>query len=427
MNKTKDKKIEKWIDLSELPRSKNGGVISWNSSIGYVMNFVYGKYVGQLTILEKIQGDKYRVLISTHDESFEYILNSNGIRRCMLGGTFARPIAITHPELMEYFVNKNDAYKYQAHSNAVVEMQCPLCGTKRDQSIHILTEFGLACPACSDGISYPNKLMYNAFKQLKINFKNEVTKATPGFEWIVGGYRYDFYFEYGGFKAFVEMDGKLHDGGRFAPYEKVHNADQTKNDLAASHGIKMIRINCKYSKIANRYEYVKTNIFNSELKFILDLQKIDWDMANSFAVDSNIRLAAELWNTEDYCAIDIGKTLGVSRDTARGYLKIAFNLGLCNYNDHEIEDRMIRRIDKNNKNKSKPIALYKNGNIINVFSGVVDLDRQSQLLYGTHMDFRNTYAVCKGSKKQAYGYTMKFITREEYEKFLPQFKQTIQN
>ena len=65
--------------------------------------------------------------------------------------------------------------------------------------------------------------------------------------------------------------------------------------------------------------------------------------------------------------------------------------------------------------------------MINVFSGVVDLDRQSESLYGVHKDYRNTHAVCVGKKRQAYGYTMKYITREEYEQLYPLFNPTIQN
>jgi hypothetical protein len=279
---------------------------------------------------------------------------------------------------------------------------------------------------CSDGVSYPNKLMFNILTQLKVVFKNEITKATPGFEWIVGNYRYDFYFENKGEKIFLEMDGAFHTRNNFRTCEENHRVDQIKDSLALNHGVKVIRIDCAYSKIQDRFEYVKNNILNSDINTMFNLSVVDWNIANSFAVDSNIRIAAKLWNAEDCCTIDIGKQLGVSRDTARGYLKIAADLGLCGYNEQEIEDRMLKRINQNNKNKSKPIALYKHGILINVFLGVVDLDHQSEKLYGVHMDFRNTYAVCKGNKKQAYGYTMKFITKEEYEQLLPQFK-TVQN
>lgn len=427
MGMHKGEQIEKWIDLSQLPRSKSGNLIRWPMTIGHTVNFIYGDNLGHLTIVDKLSKDKYKVLISTKDENFEYILSSDCIRCCKLGGAFARPIAVTHPELIKYFVNKDDAYKYQAHSDKIAKMQCPLCGTAIDKTIRVLTDLGLACPSCSDGVSYPNKFMYNIFKQLQIDFKNEVTKATNGFEWIAGNYRYDFYFELNKSKYFVEMDGKFHDGSCFLSYENAYSSDQTKDNIANQHGVTMIRIDCKYSKVQNRYEHIKNNILNSELGLVLNLQHVDWNAANSFAVDSNIRISAELWNNTDCCAIDIGNQLGVSRDTARGYLKIASGLGLCNYNDKEIADRMTRRIVANNKNKSKPIALYKDGNIVNVFLGVVDLDRQSESLYGVHMDYRNTHAVCSGRKKQAYGYTMSFITSDEYDQFASQLNQIVQN
>ena len=196
--------------------------------------------------------------------------------------------------------------------------------------------------------------------------------------------------------------------------------------MALQHSIKVLRIDCAYSKIQDRLQYIKAHIIASELNSLFDLNRIDWMAAHNFAIDSNIRLAAELWNKNNYCAIDIGKYLGVSRDTARGYLKIAAELHLCNYNDETVEERMLQRIAQNNKKKAKPIALYKDGDMLNVFNGVVELDEKSNELYGVHIDFRNAHAVCRGNRSQAYGYTMKYITRAEYEQLLPQFR-TAQN
>jgi len=349
----KYEKVDKWIDLSVLPTISNTNRIDWGNSIGIMMQFKYNKYNGILKIVNKITKDKYKVVLYINNESIEYVLNSNGIKKCELGGAFKIPIAITNPEFIKYFVNQQDAYTYSIQSNKKVEMICPLCGTKKEQYVRVLAKYGLACPMCSDGISYPNKFMFNVLTQLDINFKNEVTKATPGFEWIVGNYRYDFYVEYNHTKVFIEMDGKFHLGNKWQTYEKAQKTDQLKDKLALQHGIKVIRINCMYSKIQNRYKYIKDNIVTSELNSIFNLSNINWDVANSFAVSSNIALAAELWNDKDYCVIDIGNKLGVSRDTARGYLKIASKLGLCAYNDNEVEIRMINKIKENNKKKSK--------------------------------------------------------------------------
>ena len=55
MEKTKDKKIEKWIDLSALPRRDNGR-IDWKKSEGYEINFKYGEHSGVIKILKRNYG-----------------------------------------------------------------------------------------------------------------------------------------------------------------------------------------------------------------------------------------------------------------------------------------------------------------------------------------------------------------------------------
>ena len=164
-------------------------------------------------------------------------------------------------------------------------------------------------------------------------------------------------------------------------------------------------------------------MLNSKLKDIICFSEIDWDSANAWATDSNVKLAADKWNNSDLCAIDIGKYLGVSRDTARGYLKIAASLGLCNYNDQEIDRRMRIRIDQNNKKKQIPLILLKDEIIVGVFSGVVLLDKLSLDLYGKHIDYRNAYAVMRGAEEQTCGYVTKRITKEQYEQY--KLQQTI--
>lgn len=432
MGMKKGEKIKRWIDLDKLPRSKSGNLIRWSMAIGCTISFVYGDHSGTLTIVDKTSRDKYKVLISTQYESFEYVMNSDCIYNCKLGGAFVRPIAITHPELIKYFANKDDAYKYTSHSSKKTIMICPSCGTQKIQAIKVLTDEGLSCPACSDGISFPNKLMYNILTQLKVEFINEVTRHTDGFEWIENNYRYDFYLNTQNGRILIEMDGRFHTGDFFNTYHEIHEADIAKDLMANNNGFRVIRIDCAYKKMHNKFEYVKNNIISSELKHILDLSSIDWDSAYKLASTSNIKLAADLWNTTDFCSSDIAEKIGVSVYTVRNYLIQAAKLNLCDYNSQAAMQRAYRRYPwttptKKSQNKRKPIALYKNGNMINVFLGVTDLDKQSEALYGIHIDFRNAYAVCKGDKKQAYGYIMKFITCEEYEQLAPQFNQTIQN
>lgn len=424
MGMDKNKSINKWIDINALPIkiSKHGNqFIDWENSIGCKLKFVYGAYSGELEILDKSSNSKYEVCIYTSNEKLYYFLSTDEIRNCQLGGIFKKPIAITHPDLIKYFVNKDDAYKYSANSNKKVEMICPICGTEKVHQISLLTKYGLACPMCSDGVSYPEKLMFNILTQLKVDFKNQVTKATPGFEWILGNYRYDFYINLENKKFLLEMDGAFHNGSSFHSYEEVHHIDAEKDNIANCNGFSVIRIDCDYGKIEKRFEYIKNNILNSELSNLLDFSNVDWNMANEFAINSNVKLAAELWNNGALGTSIIGEKLGVSKDTAKGYLKIASSLNMCNYSNDEINRRMLIQIDKNNKKKRKPISVMYNNIVIGVFMGTKELDEQSIQLFGKHLDFRNVSAVCYNKRKQAYGYRFEFISQEKYEYYYQLF------
>jgi very-short-patch-repair endonuclease len=420
MGMNNNENIKKWIDLSSLPRSKSKKSIKWTKSIGCVMDFIYGEQYGKLTILDRISSDKYKVSITARNENIEYTLNTKDILHCKLGGAFVRPLAVTHPELIGYFVNKQDTENYSAHSGAIVSLACPFCGTVKNMAIRTLTELGFGCPACSDGISFPNKFMYNILTQLNIEFINEVNKKHKGFEWAKN-YRYDFYIKLPEASVIIEMDGKFHDGGRFCSFEKAHAVDVEKDRLAIENGLDVVRIDCRYSHIGTRMECIKTNILNSKLGEFINFSSVNWDVANEHAVCSNVKLAADAWNAGVLCSKEIGDLLGVSKDTAQGYLKIAADLNMCNYNDTEINRRMKLRIKQNNKKKQTPIMLFKNNEVIGVFSGIIDLDRRSLQLYGEHIDYRNIYAVLAGSRKHTKGYTAKYITTSEYELLLPQF------
>lgn len=412
--------IKKYIDLSQFPRS-NCGEIIWKESVGKTANFIYNTTIGTIKIIEMINSNRYKIKIYINNETIECNCSSKTIRNCSFGTILKKPVAVTHPEFINYFVNKEEAYKYTANSRQHVSIMCPVCGYIKDMVIYVLINYGFSCPRCSDGVSYPNKLMYNVLSQLNIFFDNEVSKKKDGFDWIDGDYRYDFYVPYNDQKMLIEMDGSFHKGSCFNSYEEVHQVDQHKDIIAINNGYDIIRIDCCYKKIAQRFEYIKNNILCSKLGNLFDFSKIDWGVANKLASTSNIKVAADLWNNNKYCPIDIAKQMRISRDTARGYLKIAADIGLCNYNEEEVNSRMIKRISQNNKNKSKPIALYKDNVIIGVFCGVCELDEKSNELYGIHIDFRNAHAVCNGKKKQVYGYTMKYITKEEYSQLYPQF------
>ena len=80
-------------------------------------------------------------------------------------------IATINPNLVPYFVNIEDAHSHCCNSKDKVLCKCLDCGNVKNVSIVQLNRNGnMYCDMCSDGISYPNKFMYNLLKQLKNRF-----------------------------------------------------------------------------------------------------------------------------------------------------------------------------------------------------------------------------------------------------------------
>ena len=419
----KGEKIKKWIDLSELPTDSRGK-IKWKLSVGHSLSFQYGDIVNKLIILQHVPYKNQVVIyINGYTNKLGSFIGIDSLRNCMLGNILKKTISEIHPEYVKYFVDKSIPYLYTYGSNIKVSTKCPFCGTEKLYQINDLCRSGFSCPTCSDGVSWPNKFMYNILKQVKVDFLNEVTSKNQGFEWM-GSYRYDFYFIKDGKQYIIEMDGELHFRDSFRTYKESHTVDIEKDKLALEHGIKMIRINCNYTSLFSRFDFIKNNILNSELNTILDLSSVNWISANKSALNSNIKLAATMWDTGIHDKKQIAKDIGISVDAVKKYLTIATNLGLCTY-DTEADKTIWRNSVA--KRFSKPIMLFKNNIPVNVFPSTTELDRRSIKLYGVHLHKQHIGAVCRGERSQTCGYTMKYITREEYEQLAPQFAKTIQN
>ena len=138
-----------------------------------------------------------------------------------------------------------------------------------------LSMHGLQCKYCSDGFSYAEKFMKSILNQLKVDY---IHQYNP--DWA-HPYRYDFYFKVNNKKYIVEMDGGL-GHGNFTLNGKQDitgkQIDEKKDALAKLHNIKVIRIDCNYIDIENRYDYIKEHILISEVAQILNLSKINFSL-----------------------------------------------------------------------------------------------------------------------------------------------------
>ena len=248
-------------------------------------------------------------------------------------------IHTTRPDVEEWMHNKEDAYKYSMSSKEKILWDCPDCKNTFEERICNVNSNRLSCPFCSDGISYPNKFMYNSLYQIKDDLDFLEREYNP--DWCKFEFKgnkrcgkYDVYFGINGQRYIVEMDGGLGHGNKvhtnsLLSQDELLQIDLIKDKLAEEHGIKVIRIDCNY-KTDDRYAYILNNVLNSNLKDIIDLSKIDFDLSNKNSISSLIVKAGELWN-QGLTAGQIRKELKIGEGTVTSYLKTASEIGVCDY------------------------------------------------------------------------------------------------
>jgi hypothetical protein len=268
-------------------------------------------------------------------------------------------IAETHPELIKYLVNQDDAYKYSVSSTKKIPMKCPNCGYERKRSMNDIKYQGFACSRCSDGISYPEKFLFNVLEQTRVNFVVQLSKKI--FEWCKD-YRYDIYVE--NFHGIIEVHGLQH-------YEENHCwdmsleenkiNDDSKEQLARKNGIKhYIIIDCRKSEA----DWIKNSIMNSKLPTLLNFKEedIDWLKCHEYACNSLVKVVCDMWNLGIKNAPQIAKQLKMGRGTINRYLKQGAKLGWCDYNPKEEHKK---NLDLIHKNASKKVICLNTGEIFN--------------------------------------------------------------
>lgn len=235
------------------------------------------------------------------------------------------------PELVKYLLNPEEGTKYSEYSNHILEWKCPDCGNILKKKISEVSTRGICCPRCSDGISYPNKFIYNSLLQIKDSLNYIEREFRP--DWCKYTYNgkecfgvYDIYFEKDGKNYIIEMDGGLGHGNRTytksdRSKEELLDIDKIKDILAREHDIEVIRIKCDYGS-NDRYSFILNKVLNSKLSSILNLSLIDFDKSNILSQQSLLLKAVELWN-DGYSIGKISSEIGVFSDTVTHYLKSA--------------------------------------------------------------------------------------------------------
>ena len=253
-------------------------------------------------------------------------------------------IATTDPEIASWFTNKEETYIYAKYSNKKVDFSCPNCGHIVHKCINqVSSDRDIRCPICKDGISYPNKFIFNCLLQIKNKLDFLDREYDP--DWCKFPYKdgerrgiYDIYFGINENQYIIEMDGGLHIKDNRMSGQTVEESqyiDNQKDLLAEEHNIHIIRIDSNYTGFDDRYEYLRTNIENSELKNILPLNLIDFDEANIKSQKSLLIEACKLWD-KGYKASEIIEKLHIHKCSVSTYLRTGQKYGLChNYSAKE--------------------------------------------------------------------------------------------
>lgn len=263
-------------------------------------------------------------------------------------------LSITAPEVYELLTDKEDCM-YFPHSSKKTSFTCPTCGNKMIKKINSVTTFGLNCPTCDDGFSYPEKFFMSLLKQANVKFENQ-----KQFDFIKRK-KYDFYIP--DKNCIVETHGGQHFSDNFRFKTKVRNEkenDWLKRETAINNGIEnYFEIDCSYSTI----DYIKDSIVQSGVLNLLGINADNIDF-NKCAIDANnsyVKQAWELWNTGKYSNNEIAAILNLAPNTTCHYLNLGNKLGVCNY------DGQAER----NKASSHPVVLTNTGEVFDFMEDAI--------------------------------------------------------
>lgn len=348
----------------------------------------------------------------------EYYINESGLLKhkskcsCCANQIVVKginDISTTNPDIIPYFVNIEDVYSHCCNSKDKVLCKCLNCGNVKKVSIMQLNRtMGIHCDMCSDGISYPNKFMYNLLKQLKIDFINEYSP-----QWA-NSRIYDFYIP--SKRLIIEMDGEFHERDNTMSgqtKEQSKEIDNYKDMIAKEQGLKVIRIKCHYKTIETRFEYIKENVINA-LNYIFKLDEVDWNEINNISTESLIKQVCDYWNDRDELegTKELADVFGLSKPTIIHYLKCGTELGICNY---DVQESNKNRCEKSAIARRRPIKMFKDDKYLGVFLSVKELENKSEELFGVKLLNKSIRNVINGHRKSYHGFTFQYITKEEYE------------
>ena len=346
----------KWVSLYEwlcanLSEEKSNGILSrWDYDLNIKNSMKLSpKDVGHASAGINGKGYWFKCLDHPEHKPEQKNINSlTGGSQSSIDCHQCNSIAIVRPDLVQFLVNNEDAYLNSIGMTVKIPMKCPNCGYEKEMSPnHLVHLNGVSCPRCSDGVSYPEKFIFNALEQLGIMFNVQLGRNT--FEWC-GNLKYDFYIPK--LNCIIETHGLQHyrdstGGWKRTSLSKIQSNDIHKELLAKKNGIThYIVLDCRESKM----QWIKNGIMKSNLRKLLKIEEssVDWEKCNGEAFSSIVKKVCDLWSGGIKSVSSIVRATKLGTCTVGRYLKKGAVIGWCDY-DPKLE------IKNNYKTRSKRV------------------------------------------------------------------------
>lgn len=334
----------------------------------------------------------------------------NSVLSCKKCNSFGQYLLDTYGSLDMWSDNKLNPFELGRGSNTKVELVCSSCGSKNTISCGSFSRRKSMGCKCGDGKSYPEKFVFSMLKQIGVDFESEYSPswAIIDFKKTKRKCRYDFYIP--SKNLIIETDGGFHyrdNNMSGLTVEESICIDRLKDEAAFANGNIIIRIDCSTSE----HEYIKRNISNSELSNIFNLNKIDWDACEEFALSNMVRSVCSMWTERKFHNTkSLADYIGIDRTTVNDYLKRGKKLGWCEYDPKK---EMKSSWFKKGILKGKQVEMFKDGVSMGVFECSSKLQKDSESLFGVKLLASKISSVCTGKRNHHKGFTFRYIESEE--------------
>lgn len=405
------------IQRSNLSKGAIGNIIGkyskdYKYSVGEVVN---GNKILECTRTKDIDGNNRKsYLVECTKDGFkriilEYSLNSGCTCPICTNKKVVKGINdlwTTHTNIAKLLLCADDGYKYTSGSGKHLLWKCPNCDNIIDARIPdvIYSNGELRCNKCSDGFSYPEKLMSNILDSLGIEYKYHVKIKDKYFIFKDKKYKpeYDFQINYNNKNVLIEMDGNFHNrphGHSSMTIQDIEYIDFQKDKLAIDNGYEIIRIDCRISD----YDYIIKSILSTDLKNIVDTSKLDKIALNTLSYKSKMLEACQLYNN-GFKIIEISSKIKTNTRSVREYIKKGTELGWCTYQAYR---------DCLGNGSKKVVCL----NTKEIFDSITQASKEKNI-YESNISACCRHKILSCSPKNTKNQDLIWMYYEEYEKLL---------